>query len=101
MAQSVFASKARGLALQRVLGVLMDEVGNDAGPSRLVLSTESFAGVAVEIFVEQDEIAPVRIGLEHAALAVGRALAGIVPEEKADQPPREVGRHVPQGNLVA
>ena len=63
------------LALQRVLGVLLDQLGDQAGPPGLVAGAEAGAGVAIEIFVEQDEVAPVRIGLELLAIAVDRPAA--------------------------
>src|SRR5262245_39671381 len=42
----------------------LDQLGHQPGPSGLVAGPEPGAIVAVEILVEQDMIAPVRIGLE-------------------------------------
>ena len=46
--------------------------GHDAGPARLVAGAEPGAVVAVEILVEQDVVAPVRIVLELLGAAVDR-----------------------------
>src|SRR5215475_12999737 len=54
--------------------------------------------VAVEIFVEQDEVFPVRIGPEDLEPSVHGAPAVGSGEEDADQAAREVGGDVPQGH---
>src|SRR5258706_3119730 len=86
-AQAVFARESRRLALKRVFGVLVDELRDDAGPTGLMARAQALAGVAVEILVEQDEIAPMRVGRKFGALAVDGAMTVLVLEEETDQAP--------------
>ena len=44
--------------------VLLDEFGNQSGPAGLMTRADPGAVVAVEVFVEQDQITPVWVGLE-------------------------------------
>ena len=75
---------AGGLFLQRVLGVLLDQLGDDAGPAGLVAGAETRAGVAVEVLVEQDEVAPVRIasGTSSRSPLTGRRPFSSLQEER-------------------
>ena len=70
VAQPIFVCETRRLPVKRIFGVLMDEFRDHARPAGLVAGTQPCAGVAVEIFVEQDEIAPVGIGVESGTIAV-------------------------------
>src|SRR5262245_45070485 len=71
--------------LQRAGREQVHGTGDDAGPSRLVARTEPGAVVAVEVLVEQHEIAPVRILLELLDPSVDRPPALRVSEEDARQ----------------
>ena len=42
----------------------IDQFGDQAGPTRLVTRPQACAVVSVEVFVEQDAILPIRIGLK-------------------------------------
>ena len=44
------------------------------------------AGVAVEVLVEEQQVAPVRILLEHRLIAEDGTTAAIVTEEQASEP---------------
>src|SRR5262245_9735411 len=66
---------------------------DDAGPAGLVARAEAGAVVAVEVLVEQEEIPPMRVLLELPAATEHRAPAGLVPEEDARQPPRDLLGH--------
>src|SRR5262249_25485078 len=57
--------------------------GDDAGPAGLVAGPEAGPVVAVEVLVEQDEVPPVRVGLELLGAAVDRAATVVVPQEDA------------------
>ena len=56
---------------------------DDPGPAGLVARAEAGAVVAVEVFVEQDVVAPVRIVLELLGAAVHRPPAVLVAQEDA------------------
>ena len=49
-----------------------DQLRDDAGPARLVAGSQTRAVVSVEIFVEQDVILPLRIGLKFLRASVHR-----------------------------
>src|SRR6267142_1545009 len=75
---------------------------DDAGPSGLMARPEPRAVVAVEVFIEQDEVAPVRVLLELAGAAVHRPPAIRVAQEDVGQAARDllgdlIERHVPAG----
>src|SRR6185437_14705134 len=74
---------------------LLDQLCHERGPSRLVRRAEPGAVVAVKILVKRDEVAPVWIALE-ALLAAEHGAAPVVAHEDADQPPRQLHRHVPE-----
>src|SRR6184192_2750339 len=67
-----------------LLAALLEELGDEAGPARLVARADAGAVVAVEVLVEQNHVAPVRVALEH-------------PREA----PRELGRDLPEVQLRA
>ncbi len=62
---------------------------DQAGPSGLVAGAEAGAVVAVEVLVEQDQVAPVRIVLELGRAAVDRPPAVGIAQERARQPADE------------
>src|SRR5262249_47574323 len=70
----------------------LNEPRDDSCPASLVAGADARAVIAVEVLVEQNEIAPVWVGLEFRGRAVDRALAGLVAQEDATQTP---------GNLLA
>src|SRR5581483_10294032 len=78
-----------------------DEVGDEAGPAGLVRRAETGPGVAVEVLVKQDRVAPGRILLEqrvpaeHGTTSVGAA------QEQRDEPRRELGVDLGERQLLA
>src|SRR5215212_1823885 len=77
------------------LSPFVDQIGNQPGPAGLVRGAEAFAGVAVEVFVEEDEVLPMRVvreelGLARSARAVERAIAIRVRQEDVDHPVGQV-----------
>lgn len=73
---------------------LLKEFGYQGGPARLMARSEAFARVAVEIFVEENQIAPVGIGAKLRRGPVDRAVAFRVPQENSCQAMRDF-----RGNL--
>ena len=67
---------------------LLQKLGDETGPAGLVLGSEPGAGVAVEVFMEQDEIAKVGGVLELVGVSVDRSPAARVAEENARQTSR-------------
>jgi len=58
--------------------VELRERSDETGPSGLMARTDAGAVVAVELLVEQHEVAEVRIGLEFLRIAVHRPAAVLV-----------------------
>src|SRR2546427_9524547 len=79
---------------------LVDEGRHERGPARLVRCPQALAGVRVEVLVEQDQVAPVRIVLELATVPVDGPAAGGVAGEDADQAVRHLLRHLPEAAPV-
>ena len=62
---------------------LGDHVGDQRAPAGLMRGAQPAAGVAVEVFVEQDVVLEVRIGLELVVVAEDRAPPVLVAPEDA------------------
>ena len=69
-----------------------------AGPPCLVAGAETCPIVAVEIFVEQDQVAPVRIFLELLRASVHRPPAVRVAKERGCQPALDLLRNLEQAS---
>src|SRR5512135_988635 len=81
------ASDARRRTLAALCRQVLDVPDGEGRPPRLMAGPEAPARVAVEIFMEQHEIVPVRISRVAAVVAVaGPASAGIRKED-----PRQPG----------
>src|SRR5882724_13528740 len=74
-------------ALQKRLGVQIpedpDQPGDEARPAGLVARSQSRPVVTVEVFVEEDQVPPVRLGLEGSAASVHGAGALRITGEDA------------------
>src|SRR5829696_2849247 len=70
---------------------LVEELGDQAGPAGLVAGADAAAGVAVEVLVEGDEVAPVRVALEFLLLAEDRAATVGVEHERGGQAAGQLG----------
>src|SRR4051812_2290210 len=84
----------------RCRGEQMHRARDDSRPSGLMAGAEPGAVVAVEVFVKQQQVAPVRVLLELCRRAVDRPAAIRVPREDAGQPSRNllgnlIQRHLP------
>ncbi len=96
---------APAFGLQQGLGVdtpkQVQEGSDQSGPSRLVAGPEPRAVVTVEILVEQDQVAPVRIVLELGRPAVDRPLPIGIAQKRARQPADNLLRHLEQRHVAA
>ena len=63
--------------------------------------TQATAGFGVEIFVEKQQVAPVRITAEARLTAVAGAMALLVREEKANEPAFYLLRHFREAHAHA
>src|SRR5690349_8590323 len=84
-----------------ILGTLFDEFGDERRPSGLMACAESLAVVAVEIFVERNIVAPVRIAVERFHAAEHRTISRGVRKKHVDQTFREQRRDLPQVHHIA
>src|SRR6266540_4103129 len=76
----------------------MHGAGDDSSPSRLVARAEAGPVVAVEVLVEQEQVAPVRVLLKLARPPVDRPPALAVAEKDAGQPARDLLGDLIQGH---
>src|SRR3954470_1575958 len=81
-------------SVSRPFAALFQQLGDDGGPSRLMAGSEALARVGVEILVEENQIAPVRVRLEARVGSIDRP-AAIAAQEDRGQPPRQLGRDLP------
>src|SRR5262249_40936607 len=70
-------------------GESLHQEGDDAGPSGLMAGPDARTRVAMEVFVEQDVVAPVLI-VPLTVIAMGRPASLLVAGEQAGQPSREL-----------
>ena len=75
--------------------------GDRAGPPCLVAGAEPCSIVAVEILVEQDQVAPVRIFLEFLCASVDRPTAIRVAKERGGKPALDLLCHLEQRHILA
>src|SRR5688572_17141374 len=79
----------------------LDQAGDEAGPPGLMAGADAGAVVAVEVFVEQHVIAPVRIRLELFGPAVDRPAAMLVAAERAAQAQPDLDDHLTEVHHAA
>src|SRR5262245_61957517 len=75
---------------------LFDELGHQARPPRLVGGPDAPPLVAVEVLVEQDKVAPVRVLLEAVRVAVDGPAAVAPAQEQAGEPAGQLGGDLPE-----
>src|SRR5437867_5780653 len=80
-----------------LLAALLQEFGDEAGPARLVARADAGAVVAVEVLIEQNQVAPVRVALELLRGAEDRPAAVFAAQEDPREAPRDLGGHLPEG----
>src|SRR6476659_35255 len=68
----------------------LDQGCRQPGPSGLVTGADTGAVVAVEVLVEENQIAPVRVGLELFRAAIDRSLALLVSEKDLRESPGQL-----------
>ena len=79
-----------------MLRLLLDQLGDQSGPTRLVARSKPGGMITVEVFVEWEVIAPVRIALEQFLRTKHCAAAVLIAAEYIDQPVREFVRNLIQ-----
>src|SRR6516165_11761558 len=79
----------------------MHAASNNPGPSGLMASAEAGAVVAVEVFIEQDEIPPMRILLKLPCSPVNRPPLVLVVEKDVVRPVRKLLSDLIQCHLPA
>src|SRR5581483_12455965 len=67
-----------------------DQVRDQAGPAGLMRGAEPGTRVAVEVLVEEDQVAPGRVLLREPAVAEHRPAAVLVAQEQLHEPAREL-----------
>src|SRR6266540_6872214 len=91
-----YSGQCRRRTPRMLLATLLQELGDQAGPAGLVAGADAGPAVAVEVLVEQDQVAPVGIALEQLEGAVDRPASVTAAQEDAGEAPRQLGRDLPQ-----
>ena len=84
-----------------LFAALLQQFGDEAGPAGLMACSEAATVVAVKVFVEQNMIAKMRVGLKLLGLAEDRPPAVVVFQEDARQPPRQFLGDLPEVHHLA
>src|SRR5215813_14034478 len=79
----------------RRLRQLADEVGDQSGPAGLVGCATAAAIVAVEVFMEQDVVFEMRVGLKFFVAAENRTSPVGTAQEDLEQPAAQFVRDLP------
>src|SRR5215831_3387616 len=80
---------------------LLHQLGDDTGPSSLMAGSHSSTRVAVEVFVKQDQVAPMWVGLEPFEIPEHRSAATLVLEEDVRHAARQFSSYVPKGHHLS
>jgi hypothetical protein len=89
-------------SLLHALFCILDDQGSDqAGPPRLMTRANPSAVVTVKVFVEQNVVTPVGIGLKRLTAAIDRATTRAISLEQGDQPLRKGDRDVSQRHVLS
>ena len=79
-----------------LLSALFDQFGDQGSPASLVTRADAGAIVGMEIFVEEEQIFPVRIALEDFGAAGDRPSAVFAANENMNQAAGDFGSHFPE-----
>src|SRR5437879_6591605 len=79
-----------------LLAALLQELGDEARPARLVARAHAGTVVAVEVFVEENQVAPVGVPLERFRPAEDRPAPVFAAQEDPGEPPRELAGDLPE-----
>ena len=80
---------------------LIDHLGHHGAPTGLVGSTHTAAVVTMEVFVEQDQVAPMGVVLEEVHVAVEGTPAQSIASEDSHQATLQLQRGIPEVDPVA
>ena len=80
---------------------LFDELGNEAGPSHLVVGAEPFAGAPMKIFMEEDIVMEMGIGLKFGAISENRAVPLGIVFKNTHKTLRNLCSNIPQVHKVS
>src|SRR2546426_5399088 len=80
----------------RLLPALLQQLCDEPRPAGLVAGPDARAVVAVEVFVEEDQVAPVRVTLKFLGPPVDGTAPVLVAEEDSREAPRDLAGDRPQ-----
>src|SRR5262245_60226854 len=96
VASARYSGQCSRTAPLMLLPALLDQLRHQPRPTRLVIRANAGARVAMEVFVEKDQVAPVGIGLECLESAVDWPAAIRSAQEDARKAPRQLAGHIPE-----
>src|SRR5690348_15627578 len=75
---------------------LLEKLGDEAGPAGLMTGAKAGAVVAMEVFIKQNQVAPMRITLKEFCAAGDRAAAGAIAQKDMYQAAGNLRRDLPE-----
>ena len=83
------------------IAVLLDQLGHQSCPPRLVAGSDARTVVAVEILVKGNEVAPMRVCLKFFRAAENRPASLLIEEKNAREPLRNIAGYLPKVEHLA
>src|SRR5580658_7806825 len=90
------SATGRKITPDTLLSALLDQFGDEASPSGLVACADTRAVIAVEIFVKEQQIFPVRIALENFGTARDGTPAVLASDKNVNEAAGDFGSHFPE-----
>src|SRR5215472_17198806 len=87
-------------ALSR-FAALLQQFCRQAGPPGLMTGSDAGTTIAVEIFVEKNQVAEVGVGLKLLHASINRTPPPLIFQEDLGQAARQLSRNLPQRQLVS
>src|SRR5882762_4144819 len=76
----------------------IDQRGDESRPASLMRGAQTESGIAVKVFVEQNQIAPIRVALELLHSPINRSVATFIPREDRNQTIGKTSRYLIKRN---
>src|SRR5580658_7169135 len=86
----------RKITPDTLLSALLDQFGDEGGPAGLVTRADAGAVIAMEIFVKEQQISPVRIALENFGAARDGTPPVLAANKNMNEAAGDFGGHFPE-----
>lgn len=78
-----------------LFATLLQQLCHEPRPAGLMASPNACTSISVKIFIEEDEVLPMRVGLKLLGLAIDRSMSVVIPEKEVSETTGEITGHFP------